>query len=86
MQELLDKAHITANKNSIPFDVQPPHLGSGVRFGSPAATTRGMVEEDFTQVGRMIVRLMDEREAAIEDVKEQVIAICEKYPLYKDVM
>ena len=86
MQELLDEAHITANKNSIPFDVQPPHLGSGVRFGSPAATTRGMVEEDFTQIGRMIVRLMDEGEAAVEAVKEQVIALCEKYPLYKDVM
>ena len=82
VQELLDMANITANKNTIPFETQSVKLTSGMRFGSPAVTTRGMKEEEMRQIGGMITRLMDEGEAAVPAVKEQVIALCEKFPLY----
>ena len=85
VQELLDAANITANKNAIPFDTQPVKLTSGMRFGSPAATTRGMKEPEFRQIGGMIARLMDEGESAVPAVKEQVIALCEKFPLYPEM-
>ena len=82
VQELLDKANITANKNTIPYDTQKPSLASGMRFGTPAATTRGMKEEDMTQVGRIIVRLMNEGESAVPQCRDEVLALCEKFPLY----
>ena len=82
VQELLDAANITANKNAIPFDTQPVKLTSGMRFGSPAATTRGMKEAEMTQIASLIARLMEEGEAAVPAVKEEVIALCEKFPLY----
>ena len=85
VQELLDAANITANKNAIPFDTQPVKLTSGMRFGSPAATTRGMKEPEFRQIGGMIARLMDEGESAVPAVKEQVVALCEKFPLYPEM-
>ena len=85
VQELLDAANITANKNAIPFDTQPVKLTSGMRFGSPAVTTRGMKEEEMRVIGGMISRLMDEGEAAVPQVREQVIALCEKFPLYPDL-
>ncbi len=82
VQQLLDLAHITANKNAIPFDTQPPKLTSGMRFGTPAATTRGMGEAEMVEIGNMIVRIINEGEAAVEEVKQQTIALCEKFPLY----
>ena len=85
VQELLDAANITANKNAIPFDTQPVKLTSGMRFGSPAVTTRGMKEEEMRQIGAMISRLMEEGEAAVPQVKEQVIALCERFPLYPEL-
>ncbi len=85
VQELLDAANITANKNAIPFDTQPVKLTSGMRFGSPAVTTRGMKEAEMTEIGMMIARLMDEGEAAVPAVKEEVIALCERFPLYPDL-
>ena len=82
VQQLLDMAHITANKNAIPFDTQPPKLASGVRFGSPAATTRGMDEKEMEVVGNAIVRVIKDGEAAVPEVKGQVIELCERFPLY----
>ena len=82
VQELLDAANITANKNAIPFDTQPVKLTSGMRFGSPAVTTRGMKEAEMVEIGSMIARLMDEGESAVPQVKEQVIALCRRFPLY----
>ena len=86
MQERLDRAHITANKNAIPFDEQPPHLGSGVRFGSPAATTRGMKEAEMRRIGGLILRLMREGEAAVPEVRAEVMELCERFPLYPGVV
>lgn len=85
VQELLDMAHITANKNAIPFDTQPVKLTSGMRFGTPAVTTRGMKEEEMKKIGSMIVRLISEGEGAVDDVKQQVIALCERFPLYPEM-
>ena len=86
MQERLDRAHITANKNAIPFDEQPPHLGSGVRFGSPAATPRGMKEAEMRRIGGLILRLMQEGESAVPEVKDEVMELCERFPLYPGVI
>ncbi len=85
VQELLDMAHITANKNAIPFDTQSVKLTSGMRFGTPATTTRGMGENEMVEIGNMIVRIVNEGEAAVPEVKEQVIALCERFPLYPNL-
>ena len=82
VQELLDAAHITANKNSIPFDTQSVKLTSGMRFGTPAVTTRGMGENEMVEIGNMIVKLINEGDAAVADVKSRVIELCDKFPLY----
>ena len=85
VQELLDAANITANKNTIPFDTQSVKLTSGMRFGSPAATTRGMKEQEMHQIGAMIARLINEGEQAVPQVKEQVIELCRQFPLYPEL-
>jgi len=85
VQELLDKANITANKNAIPFDKMSVKLTSGMRFGSPAVTTRGMKEAEMRQIGDMIVRLLREGEDAVSEVKEQSIALCRQFPLYPEM-
>ena len=82
VQELLDRANITANKNTIPFDTQSVKLTSGMRFGTPASTTRGMKEDEMRQIAGLIVRLLQEGDEAVPQVKEQVVALCEKFPLY----
>ena len=82
VQELLDRAHITANKNTIPFDTQSVRTTSGMRFGTPAATTRGMKEAQMRAIGAMICRLIDEGDAAVPAVRGEVIALCEQFPLY----
>ena len=85
VQELLDAANITANKNMIPFDTQSVKLTSGMRFGSPAVTTRGMKEPEMREIGKMISRLMEEGESAVPQVKEQVIELCRQFPLYPEL-
>lgn len=82
VQELLDSANITANKNAIPFDPLPPSETSGVRFGTPAITTRGMKEEQTEQIGKWILELINEGPTAAPRIKEQVIELCAQYPLY----
>lgn len=85
VQELLDAAHITANKNTIPFDTQSVKLTSGMRFGTPAVTTRGMGEAEMRDIGQMIVRIINEGEAVVPEVKQQVLTLCERFPLYPDM-
>ena len=84
-QDLLDHANITANKNAIPFDTLPVKQTSGMRFGSPAVTTRGMKEADMHEIGAMIGRLLREGDAVADEVKQQTIAICERFPLYPEL-
>ena len=85
MQELLDSANITANKNSIPFDTQPVKLTSGVRFGTPAVTTRGLGEEEMHTLGSMIAKLVENGESAVSEVKEQTLELCRRFPLYPEL-
>ena len=85
VQELLDMANITANKNAIPFDTQPVKLTSGMRFGTPAATTRGMKEQEMRQIGKLISRLLEEGEEAVPAAKAQVLELTERFPLYPEL-
>jgi glycine hydroxymethyltransferase len=59
VEAALGRAHITCNKNGIPFDPESPTVTSGVRLGTPACTTRGFTEDDFTQVGQMTLKVID---------------------------
>lgn len=85
VQELLDAANITANKNAIPFDPLPVRQTSGMRFGSPAVTTRGMKETEMHRIGAMIGRLLREGNDAVDTVREETIALCEHFPLYPEM-
>ena len=85
VQELLDRAHITANKNSIPFDTQSVKLTSGMRFGTPAVTTRGMGEDEMREIGRMLIDVINRGEDAVGDVKQQALMLCERFPLYPEI-
>lgn len=86
LQELLDECHITANKNSIPFDPENPKITSGLRVGTPAVTSRGMKEEDMNVVADCITKVIFEKKAAKKEVKLAVKELCTKYPLYqKDI-
>ena len=86
----LGRAHITCNKNSVPFDEKSPFITSGVRLGTPAGTTRGFKEAEFREVGQMIVTVLDglakngdAGDAQIENrVREQAVALCKRFPIY----
>lgn len=86
-QETLDKAHITLNKNSVPFDDKSPFVTSGIRVGVPAITTRGMKEADMeTVVGFIDKVLMNiDDEAVIASVKNEVHAFMKNFPLYPEL-
>lgn len=84
-QDLLDHANITANKNAIPFDTLPVKQTSGMRFGSPAVTTRGMKEAEMHEIGAMIGSLLREGDAVADEVKQQTIALCQRFPLYPEL-
>lgn len=79
----LDSVRITANKNKVPGDTRGPGETSGVRFGSPAVTTRGFVEEDMHQVGEMICDAVLDFAAKRREIVDKVDAICRKYPIYE---
>ena len=85
VQELLDSANITANKNTIPFDSQGVKATSGVRLGTPAVTTRGMKEKEMQDIGRCIAMLVEKGEEAVPAVKEEVLGLCARFPLYSDL-
>ena len=84
LEKMLDEVDITVNKNTIPFETTSPFVTSGVRIGTPSITTRGFVEEDARLVARLITKIIDEREAAFEEVRAAVKGLCAKYPLYAD--
>lgn len=82
LQNNLDECYITLNKNAIPNDPQKPALTSGVRIGTPAVTTRGLVEEDMRVIGECIYLISKDFEGNRDKVRGMVTEICEKYPLY----
>ena len=92
-EKALERAHITCNKNGVPFDPEKPAVTSGIRLGSPAGTTRGFDENDFRQIGRWIIEVVEglakngeEGNSAVEEkVKSEVATLCAKYPLYPNL-
>lgn len=84
-EETLDSVGITCNKNTIPFDQEKPFVTSGIRLGTPAATTRGFDEKAFEEVAKIIGLALNnhEDEAKLKEAKTRVLALTEKYPLYQ---
>lgn len=84
-EEALEKAGITCNKNSIPNDPEKPFITSGVRLGSPAITARGMKENEAREIAKLIVKVLENinDEVKINEVKQEVLKLTEKFPLYK---
>ena len=82
LETWLDEVNITCNKNAIPGDPQKPTVTSGVRLGTPAVTTRGLVEDDMKVIAECIAMTAKDHEGNKEAVKERVLNLCAKYPLY----
>ena len=87
-EDVLERAHITVNKNAIPNDPQKPFVTSGIRIGTPAMTTRGIDELGAEQVANLIADVLDAPtdEATIARVREQVRALCRRFPVYPDAV
>ena len=90
-EKILEDVGIACNKNAIPYDPNPPKITSGLRFGTAATTSRGFNEKDFSQIGDMISEVLDNinqnediQKQFISKMKEKVINICKKYPIYNE--
>lgn len=83
LEQRLDAVHITANKNMIPGDPESPFVTSGLRVGTPAATTRGFKEEEMKEIASLIAKTVFDYENSAAEVAEKVAALCEKFPLYQ---
>jgi glycine hydroxymethyltransferase len=90
-ESALGRAFITCNKNGVPFDPEKPTITSGVRLGTPAGTTRGFGEAEFREIGALILEVLDGLKAANSEegnaqveaaVKEKVVALTDRFPLY----
>ena len=82
-EKALEKAHLTTNKNTVPGETRSPFKTSGIRLGTPAVTSRGMQESEMRVIGNGIHRVLTdpENENVISEVRNEVIALCEKFPL-----
>jgi glycine hydroxymethyltransferase len=92
-EQSLERAGVTCNKNGIPFDPEKPTVTSGIRLGTPAATTRGFGPAEFRKVGELIVQVLDGLAANAEDngkaeraVQAEVAALCRRFPIYPDLL
>ena len=83
LQHRLDEVYITANKNAIPNDPESPFITSGVRLGTPAATSRGLKEDDMDVIAECIHLAVTDFENKADDIRKMVTSVCEKHPLYK---
>ena len=83
-EDRLAAVGITVNRNAVPFDPRPPAVSSGLRIGTPALATRGLQEEDFVEIGRIIGEALtaEDFDAARAELTAQTMAIAERYPLY----
>jgi glycine hydroxymethyltransferase len=83
-EQALEKAGITVNKNTIPFDTNPPMVASGLRIGTPAVTTRGMRQEEMDAVADLMARALEHRddEKALAEIKDEVGSLASRFPLY----
>ena len=86
VEKALDKAGITINKNTVPFDPEKPFVTSGIRIGTPAVTTRGMGVEEMKQVADFIDRAIQNRrnDEALAEIAKEVATLCERFPLYRE--
>jgi len=86
-EEALGRVNITVNKNAVPFDPLPPTKTSGIRIGTPAMTTRGMKEDEMRSIAKLIAKVIDniKDEKVIEDVRKEVIELCQQFPLYPEM-
>ncbi|HKI91794.1 MAG TPA: serine hydroxymethyltransferase, partial [Gaiellaceae bacterium] len=80
-EERLHEVHVTVNRNTVPFDERPPTVASGIRIGTPAMTMRGFDEDDFAEVGRIIVDALADA-PDLDGLRGRVEALCAKRPLY----
>jgi glycine hydroxymethyltransferase len=83
MEKRLDEVHITVNKNAIPNDPETPFVTSGIRVGTPAVTSRGFKEEEMLKIAGWIKDVATDFEGNRERVTAEVMALCEKYPIYE---
>ena len=87
LEALLDRAHVTVNKNTVPFETTSPFITSGIRIGTPAITSRGMGEAQAVEIADLVTDVIVKREEAIDEVTERVQALCAEFPVYEnDVM
>lgn len=84
LEKRLDEVHITANKNAIPNDPESPFITSGLRVGTPAVTTRGFKEEEMKLIAGWILDIIRDFERNKERITEEVVTLCEKFPIYND--
>ncbi len=90
VESALERAGITCNKNGIPFDPEKPTVTSGIRLGTPAATTRGFGQAEFREVGALIVEVLDAMTQSTEThdaetrVRRKVQDLCTRFPIYAD--
>ncbi len=84
LQNKCDSVYITLNKNAVPNDPRSPFITSGVRIGTPAVTTRGMKEEDMKEIADLIYLTAYDYDASQDKIKDRVIALCNKYPIYEN--
>lgn len=82
LETLLDKAHITVNKNAIPFDPKGPNVTSGIRIGTPAMTTRGMKEPEMKKIANFIADIIENGEKSVDETTQKVVELLSKFPLY----
>ncbi|MGB3092989.1 MAG: serine hydroxymethyltransferase, partial [Candidatus Zixiibacteriota bacterium] len=85
VEEALEKAGITVNKNTVPFDPQKPFVTSGIRMGTPALTTRGMKEPEMKEIAALIDKVVSSfgDEEVYAQVKQDILTLCQRFPLYK---
>ncbi len=90
--EALERARMTCNKNGVPFDPEKPFITSGIRVGTPAGTTRGFAEAEFTEIADMMTEVLDglaangeNNDVAEESVRKKVAVLCERFPIYSEL-
>ena len=83
LETLLQKAHITTNKNTVPNEKRSPFVASGLRIGTPAVTSRGMKEKEMVKIADYIADIVFNKEKAVKRVKEQVLELCSKFDVRK---
>jgi glycine hydroxymethyltransferase len=86
MQDRLDSVRITTNKNTIPFETESPMVTSGLRIGTPAVTTRGMGEAEMHEIAELIAKAIFQFDQSQEEIRSRVAVLCERFPLYHDLV